>query len=403
METKTPKLILEHASDKARQEIRDIYGESVDLNDEKTAAARYKELGARMSASCNLLESKLLGKPEARRIGLTIQEAVHAADFKVLFPRVVEGLLQGPIEPEFIGQSVLSKTINVDGDTLFTFPAFGAIRAKDLGDTEEPPEQDPSYAAMMTEIRTKRRDVKIEVTNTVVEKSQWDVLGAYINQAKLAMNRHKEKKIFDQFDSKSVVLFDNSSADATLHTTGKDTDGLTDNATMSHMDLLDMMAALGANAYNPTDVILNPLAWVVWAKDPFLRFQLLNSNTVGNHIGGFNGSGKEINANTFVPFGLNVLVTPFQKLELGKTLTTGITGTGNYVNISVVERNRCILVAQDKPLQLLKYVNDLRDIQGMAFFERYGLALLDGGRCSVVAKNVKLDINHEPLYTIKTV
>jgi hypothetical protein len=45
--------------------------------------------------------------------------------------------------------------------------------------------------------------------------------------------------------------------------------------TLSHGDLLDMMAALGENGYQPTSVILHPMAWAAWRNDPVLQKQLL--------------------------------------------------------------------------------------------------------------------------------
>jgi hypothetical protein len=212
---------------------------------------------------------------------------------------------------------------------------------------------------------------------------------------------------FTEYGKRAIVVFDNSLAQsAGKWTTGVGSDGVTPNGTFDHLDLLDMMAALGANGYNPSDVILHPLAWAVWAKDPYLHFQLLFKGGVGQTFGQFQGSGVDMNANQFVPFGLNVVVSPFQDIAYRTTLSNpGVTGgvAANYTTITVVDRNSSILVMEKTPMSVAQWENPLRDIQNMMFHEKYGLALLNGGRSAVQAKNVRIDQNFQPLYTVRNV
>lgn len=390
------KTVQELAQEATRALLVEAYGEPTQDEGNKLSdhAKRFKETE-------NVLRELLRtdGKPKSCP-PVKLSEAVFSADFKLLFPRVVMEVLQRPQEPIYLGQTLLSKTVNVDTAQLITFPTFGAIRAFEVADSQEYPEQDPSFAKHSTEIRTRRYGLKLVFSKELIEQSAWDVLALYIEAAGAAMKRLKEEKIFSEYENRAVCIFDNESADTADHTTGVGADGLTPNGTFSHDDLLDMMAALGTNQYIPTDLILHPMAWSIWAKDPILRYQLLHRGGVGQgNLGGFGQDAAAQSA--YMPFGLQVNVSPFQKMEFGKTLAAGLDtpGAGNYTTITLVDRNSSILVLQRKPMSISEWDDPMRDLMLMRFAEQYGLALLNGGRSAVTAKNVRIDNNHKPVFT----
>lgn len=395
------KSMLELAQNKASETLREAYGPANSPEELQEQASKFAQTEKLMKELLRPTNNRPKNAP-----AIQLGEAVHTADFKILFPRVVTDTLQAPQEPQYIGQSLLSRTIQVDGARVMEFPTFGAIRAFELSDTQEPPEQDPAFSKNITEIRVRRFGLKLELTNDVIEESQWDILGLYVQAAGAALSRKKEELIFNEYTSRAVNLYDNSSTDARKYTTGKASNGVTPNGTFDHLDLLDMMAALGANGYNPTDIILHPLAWSIWAKDPFLRFQLLFRGGVGQgNLGQFDGTDQNMSANQYVPFGMNVVVSPFQDLSYGANPNTGVaTGAvSNYTTITVVDRNSSVLVLQRTPQSMVQWENPVRDIRQLLFHEKYGLAILNGGRSAITAKNVRLDINYNPLYTTRQV
>lgn len=392
-----PNTLMDLAESSIIPDLEKIYGHAEDDKALKTQVAQFRETEKILR---ELMTPSNDYKPYASLIKMN--EAVHTADFKILFPRVVQDTLQLPREPIYIGQNLLARTINVEGARIMEFPTLGAIRAFELGDTQEPPEQDPSFSKNITEIRTRRFGLKLELSNDVINESQWDVLALYTQAAGNAMRRKKEELIFNEYTTRAVNIFDNSSTDATKHTSGRDINVRSQNGTFDHLDLLDMMAALGTNGYVPTDVILHPLAWAIWAKDPILRYQLLHSGAVGqSNLGMFGQDPGTVS--TYVPFGLNVVVSPFQDITYQGTLSTGIvSGVADYTTITVVDRNASVLILQRTPMQMVQWENPVRDIQSLMFHERYGLSVLNGGRSAVTAKNVRIDLNFNPLYTIRT-
>jgi hypothetical protein len=389
--------IMELADAQVVNDLREAYGEAKDEQDLRGQLRRLTETEKILRELMRSDRSRPRGVPN-----LSMKEAVHSADFKILFPKVISDTLQQPIEPTYIGQGLLARTIQVDGARIMEFPTLGAIRAFELADSQEPPEQDPAFSKNITEIRVRRFGLKLEFSNEVLDESQWDILALYTNAAGNAMMRKKEELIFNEYETRAITIFNNASTNTALHTTGVGSDGTTPNATFDHMDLLDMMAALGTNGYNPTDVIVHPMAWAIWAKDPFLRFQLMYKGGVGQTLGNF--SQEPAGIQTYMPFGLNVVVSPFQTIAYNTSLSTGLSGfTSHYSTITVVDRNSSLLVLQRTPMSMVQWENPIRDIRSMAFHEKYGLSILNGGRSAVVAKNVRIAVNYQPLYTIRTV
>lgn len=391
------KSLLELASAERDKEFVEAYGQPKDTEEKKSQLLRSK---ASLEMLTDLLRTDS-GPRKYPRVNMT--ETVHTSDFKLLFGKAVTLALQKPKEGNYIGQQLLAKTINIDGAKTVEIPVMGAIVAYQLGETQEPQDQDPSFTKNATEIKALRYGLKIEIAKDVIQYSQWDLLGLYIEQAGKALIRKKEELLFNEYTNSAFVSFDNSSNYSYQWTSGKKSDGTSLNGTYSHFDMLDQMAALAANGYNPTDILVHPMAWAIFAKDPLLRYQMMN-NSMGVTMGKFNGSAESMNAAQYVPFGLNVVVSPFQTISLNSTLAGGVTGQGSadYTTITVVDRNEAAIIWQQTPMEMFDYENILRQIKGVMFQERYGIGLINGGRAASVAKNVRIDRNYEPAFAITT-
>lgn len=377
------------------------YGEASSEKQQATHLAQYKGLERVLGELLNLESPHRHKLPQIK-----IQEAVHAADFQILFPRAIEGALQRAKEGRYIGQSLLARTVRMEGARYFTFPAMGGMIAAELGETEEPPEQKAAFKEYSREIRSKRYGLKIEFVNSVIEQARWDIVALFLDEAGKALARKREELIFNEYDARAFVAFDNSLTTAAKQTRGKGSNGTTANGTFDHRDLYDMIAILGANGGNASDIIIHPLMQAVWLQDPFLRYHLLHRGAVGQSMGTptYGEDGIPSNMDVYMPFGLTTLVTPFQTVSIGTALTTGVTGTAaNYTSVTVVDRDSKLVVLEDQPARMLDYGDVLRNIKGMMIDERYGLQLLDGGRSAVVAKNVRVDLNSAPVYSVTSV
>jgi len=326
---------------------------------------------------------------------ISMQEALSTADFSVVFRTAVSDVLQRPKEPVMIGQTLLAKTITLPAVRQIEIPVLGAIRAFDIGETQEIPEQSPAVTTHMTEVKVQKVGLRLALSEDVISDSQWDLLALFLEAAGYAMKRHKEQKIFNEFNDHCVAVFDNHLTNADAWTSGKNVSGNL-NGSFAFSDYVDMVAALMANEYTPTDIVLHPLAWSTWMKDPILRFQLVQGGAQGVTYApvGMN------DAPAVGPWNIQTQVTPFAPFARSVTAPSNTPGSGevsNTTSIIVLDRSQALLVLQRTPMSIDEFNNPWRDIREVKLVERYGLAALNGGQGAVVAKNVRLVDNLEPL------
>jgi HK97 family phage major capsid protein len=333
---------------------------------------------------------------------ISMSEALRAADASILFPKVISDVLLRPKEPLMIGQTLLSRTINVDNVRSVEFPTMGAIRAFDIGDTGEYREQLPAFTEHITEIKVNKSGLKIGISEDVIADSMWDLLALYVEAAGYAMLRHKEEKIFLEFQAKGHKVFDNSSTNSAAWTHGK-TIGQAANYSVTYDDFIDAMGALVANEYVPTDIIMHPLAWAVFAKDPILRNVMYTQGQVGQSIW---TTKPDFDQTANVPWQVAYQVTPFVPFTMAGTLSTGpASGLAacNYTDIYVVDRNNSVVILQKDPMSTDEFEDPNRDIKMMKVKERYGVGSINGGRASAVIANVRLEQNWSPQLVVGTV
>jgi len=224
------------------------------------------------------------------------------------------------------------------------------------------------------------------------------------------MMRHKEEKIFNTAMENGHVVFDNNVNDPNFWTHGMGSGG-NYNYTVTFDDLIDALGALVAHEYVPTDIIMHPLGWVVWAKDPVLRAQFLTGGQIGQSVW---STLPQFDQNINMPWNINYVVTPFQPITLRSKLT-GHTGSGtawpnpnslpnaNISHVTIIDRNQAVLVLQREPMEMDDFEDWRRDAVWMKFRERYGVAVLNQGRAISMIKNIRLDTNYAPVLSIRQI
>jgi hypothetical protein len=332
---------------------------------------------------------------------LDMKETLYSADASVLIPKVISDVLMRPLEPMMIGQKTLARTVTIDTDMKSVeFPTLGALRAGDIAQGQEYPEMNLAFGEATTEIKVTKSGLKCSIAEEVVNNSMWDVLALHVEAMGYAMMRWKEEKIFKAFEDTAIVAFDNSNSDTAYHTTGTYTD-LNKNGTLAFNDLIDAMGMLLANEYAPTDIVLHPMAWTIFMKDPRLQFQLLTHGPVGQTYGPIGPDNIAQN----LPWSMNVNVTPFVAYSTNTHLTNlAATGddTGPCTSIYICDRNNGIILLQREGLQPDQFNDPSRDILYLKVKEMYGVGLPNGGRSAVVLKNVRIAENFAPMYTVRT-
>jgi hypothetical protein len=360
--------------------------------------AEFKQTCANLALLKEMMSTN--GKYRGPRINLS--EALMAPDASILFPKVISDVMLRPKEPMMIGQTLLMKTVKIDNVRSVEFPSMGAIRAFDMSEGQEYREQLPSFTENLTEIKVNKVGLAIALSDYVIKDSMWDMLALMFEAMGYAMLRHKEEKIFKEFQNHLHPVFDNASTNSKLWTRGRAINQ-TANYTATFDDFVDGMGGLVANEYIPTDFIMHPLAWVIFAKDPILRNVMFTQSQIGQSIW---TQTPNFDQSVNVPWNVSYQVTPFVPFSLETTLSTGPASglaTCNISDIYIVDRQNCGVVLQREDMEMDQFEDPHRDITRAKVRERYGVGTLNGGRAGVAIKNVRLEQNFAPINAIYNV
>lgn len=331
---------------------------------------------------------------------LSFAEALGSNDASMVFKRVISDVLMTPVETQYIGQDILAKTVHVDSTRSVMFPALGAIKAGDIPEGGNYPEQLPGITSHSVELKTQRSGLKLAVNEDVIEDSMWDIFGLYVTMAANAMKRWKEEKIFTTAFEVAHTVYDNTGANANGFTTGVDTKNVL-NGSITFSDLMYTLGGVMANGYSVTDLCLHPLAWVMLAQDPRLLFHTLGSSSFGQSVPMPGLDANSIQKN--LPFGmLNVVVTPQMPFQYETSITmNGSTMPAcNVGSILALDRQSSLIVLQRQDMQMDEFRHQERDIHMLKVNERYAVGALDMGRGMAQMKGIRFTPAHNSLYNI---
>lgn len=334
---------------------------------------------------------------------MTIKEAITTTDTIKLIPRVIEGKLREAMEPTYLGTTFFQK-VKVDGGSsaVYVIPVVGELIAYEVGEATKYQESRADVNTIENatlEIRVKKFGVKVSITEEAINDSSWDILGINLRKMGQAMGRIKEEQIFNNFSQHGKPIFDNNLRQELPEagTTGLGKDGLY-NDTLSVEDLLDLAMALLGQGFNPTDVIMHPLVWVVFAKNNMIGNGLTYGALGGNYVhpnGAIQGTPAAFGmANS--GDGQKFIMRPDQ--IQGRIPVMGLTVSfspwihfdrmGKKFDLYCLDREEVGIIAQREELSIDNWVEPERDIKMLKCKERYGIGLLNNGRAITVAKNI---------------
>lgn len=348
----------------------------------------------------------------------TIQEAITTTDTIKLIPKVIEGKLREAAEPEYLGTKFFQQ-VRVDGgnSAVYVIPVVGEVTAYEVSEGGRYKETGFDQTTMENatmEIRVKKIGVKVSITEEAIADSSWDILGINVRKMGRAMARYKEEMIFNNFSQHGHVVFDNNKRahQPAAGTTGLGKDG-NYNDTLSVEDFLDLTMALMGNGFNPTDVIMHPLTWVVFARNSMIGNGLSFGALGGNNVhpnGGIQGTpaafGMANNGN-----GQKLIMSPEQvqnrlpvPLQINFSPWVKFDKLNKKFDMYVVDRSEVGIVAQREGLSTENWTDPEKDIRSLKCKERYGIGLLNNGKAITVAKNIAVAPSYPaaPVITVNT-
>ena len=328
-------------------------------------------------------------------------DALSTPDASILIGKVVSNIVKEAIEPLLVGTSLLH-TIRFSAGQQITFPAAGAFTAEDIPEGGEYPERKLEVAGTVTAFIGKS-GVKVRITDEMLRYSQYDVMSMHIRAAGRALARHKETKIFNMIRNEGATTFDNNVANK--QTSGRASDG-SGNGTITLDDLLIMYSKVVSNGFIPNALLMSPLGWLIFSRDPILRaFGFANNGPMFGPMQGQPGVARSwyqgginvgpvasapyaattyANVPNMFPSPLRVIVSPFL------AYTAATTGVAAKTDIIMADTNELGIIVIDEDVTNEEWDDPSRDIRTIKFRERYGLGILNEGKAISIAKNISI-------------
>jgi hypothetical protein len=364
--------------------------------------------------------------PFEPEVFVEMKDALASSSAGAWLPQVIQNVVKEAQEPLLVGTSLLERIAMKPGTTI-TFPAVGAITAEDIAEGQSYPEKRIQISGATVTAITGKSGLALAFTEETISRSQYDVVGLHLRAAGRALARHKEVKIFNFIRSLGTVCFDNKTPLSSMYgvTHGRALGGA-GNGSVVMDDIFDSMAQIIYQGFMPNTLLMHPLSWVAWIKDPVLRaFALASGNGVffashtGNPAGrapwdassqgklGVSG-GRQITPGEaasgavasaleaydqgiksapqlprYFPYPFTIIVSPFVRFDPATKLT----------DIYIFDRNELGALVVEHDVQVDEWDDKSVDIKKIKLKERYGFAVFNEGHGVGVLKNVSVKSN----------
>lgn len=352
---------------------------------------------------------------------IELKDILNTSNAAPLLPKVMVSLIKEAQEPLLVGTGLLD-TIPYKPYTIISMPSVGAMSADDIPEGGPYPEHSPNLGGATVTATVGKVGMAFGFTEEMLRYSDFNLMGLYMRAAGRAMARHKESKIFRHILSIGITAFDNADPTSSLYgvTHGRDLDGSA-NGSMIMDDLFDMIAAGMHNGYQFDSLLVHPLTWLMWVKDPVMRaFALCNGS--GTFFQGWQGrvavqdpwnnggrtgisNGRDIvpgssatgedaspvtdysqvmtsapSTPSYFGFPFRIVVSPFMPFDPNTMLTDVVMFQSGSLGGLVV----------DEGLTTEEWNDPRVDIRKIKLRERYGIVMYDEGQGVMVARNVKV-------------
>lgn len=316
--------------------------------------------------------------------GFDLKDYIASPQATVLIPKIIIGAARRAAEPIYLASKFFKKVRSKNG-TLMVSPIIGTMQAQELAEGQAPAIQGLDIELMQQQqfITATKKGIRVQVTEQYINDSQWDLVSYLIEEAGFAMARLKEQLACVEFSKRGWTVFDNAirATHPEAGTTGLNYQG-NFNDTLGIDDFLDLVIALMNNEKTPTDVLMHPLIWTVFARN----------GLTGALTGPTDSTAKIMTPNKSfpigpqavqgrLPFGLTINLSPFVPIDI----------INRKFDMFVLDRNNVgIQVVQDD-LRTDEFRDPVTDIYNFKMIERYNYGTFDEGRGITVAKNISMD------------
>jgi hypothetical protein len=345
---------------------------------------------------------------------VTLKDVLNNGDLSRLVPLAISEVVREAAEPLLICNNLFT-TINQKNGIYIQMPAVGAMNGvSEVGPGQEYDTEEITLGggtAIRVDIR--KYGMKLSLTEEMVEQSQWDVIGQWLKAAGKAFSRKKNRISFNLFDSAAMTLVDNLNPARSVlgrRLSGMGFDGSGNpvaNNTFTAEDFFDIYAAMLQEGFAPDTIVLHPMTWAMWMKDPVLRvfawqngggalfnaydLQGVKRDEFFNGLGISKGGARpgettppDFKGKPILPPYLNV---PFQVLVSPQVYFDPI---NKLANMYFVNTENAGAIVQGEDINHYQWSDPERDVQMIRLREKYAVHLLNEGKGVGTVKNVPI-------------
>src|SRR5208283_2358984 len=216
--------------------------------------------------------------PESGK-NIEIKDAMDLPNAAFLIPRVLTTFVQEGIEPMLIGTSLLERVQYVPGMQT-VFPAIDVLTAREVGDGMSLPIFNVNVGGGQTfGVKVSRHGLALRISERFIEASTYPWVQYWMKLAGNALARHQEEYIFSFITALGTSVFDNSVSARTASAAVQPVKGITTgrnlkgqfNGSMTMDDVFDLYAHVLSQGFVPNTLLIHPMMWLMWVKDPVLR------------------------------------------------------------------------------------------------------------------------------------
>lgn len=333
-------------------------------------------------------------------------DQISMEELRVLIPGAMTDLMGEPMEPEYIGVQLL-ETIRTRGTLSVNFPVWsGMADAEEVGPGNEYPIRKFAVQGQGF-VRLGKYGLRVEVQDEVLRYVVgFDILGRVIRAARRAMGRTKEKRIFSHLTALGRTFIDN--LDTNVRNAGGVNQAGAQNGTLILDDLVEASGDLMNNGFQPDLILINGLAWTIFARTPEIRdFAMVSAQgplwkwpqaspqpTHSLAKASPYGYGWEAPAPLATMFtnpdasllgrSFRTAVTPYMPF------TAGASSTPDLTNIIVADSRYLGAIFQDEDVTTEEFSDPRIDVQSTKFRERYAIGVAAEGEGIRVLRNIPI-------------
>jgi len=400
------KLISEATSKSVESEIREftkangmVFGTEEGQTTPKKVAAQMKEAEEYVYAMFRRenLDGDRLVVPN-----IPISEMMASSDSSVIFKRVISEILVKPTEPSAWLTNNVAKKITLDASAplTVTFPTVGAYQAYEVAEGGEYKPQALTFQEHIASLRLKKYGVMASLSEEVEQHSIYPLISLHLELMANGLNRRVEEFLYTALVQKAITVFDNDNSIAADRTTGVDVSQAA-NASLSLRDILTLAGVVVGNRYNPSHLLIHPLAYPVIFQDPLIRGTFFHQGQLGGTI---HKQGPNFDQSQNMPFGLSYV--PYYALPYNESgVMVNAPGSGYaaalLTDVYVIDSaNSMVLMNRgDNEFDSMEdWYHDATTLKARRYFN---VSAMDAGKGMAAARNIRVVDNFAPLFTVR--